>query len=129
MCKQKGTGPPREKSVAKTMSDKGVAALKPRASRYAKPDPELRGHWIRIQPSGAKSFWTVARNPDGKQLWTHISPTDAMTIEAAREQARTILQRVRAGLPAIAPKGETLGSVLDAWLKRHVDGNGLRSRA
>ena len=50
------------------MTDKGVAALRPRASRYAKPDPELRGHWIRIQPSGAKSFWTVARNPDGKQI-------------------------------------------------------------
>jgi integrase len=110
------------------MSDKGVAALKPRGQRYAKPDPELRGHWIRVQPSGAKSFWTVARNPDGKQVWTFIGPADAMGIDAAREQARAILQRVRAGLPGVAPKGETLGAVLDNWLKRHVDGNALRSR-
>jgi integrase len=110
------------------MSDKGVAALKSRASRYAKPDPELRGHWIRIQPSGAKSFWTVARNPDGKQVWSFVGPTDAMTIEAAREQARTILQRVRAGLPAIEPKGETFGTVVDNWLTRHVAKNGLRAR-
>jgi len=110
------------------MTDKGVAALRPRASRYAKSDPELRGHWIRVQPRGAKSFWTVARNPDGKQIWTFIGPADAITIEQARERARTILQRVRSGLPAVEPKAETFGTVIDNWLKRHVQGNGLRSR-
>jgi integrase len=115
--------------MPRKMSDKGVAALKPRASRYAKPDPELRGHWIRIQPKGARSFWAVTRNPDGKQVWTFIGPTDAMTIEAAREDARNILNRVRAGLPAVEAKGETFGAVADNWLKRHVDGNGLRSHA
>jgi integrase len=111
------------------MTDKGVAALKPRASRYAKSDPELRGHWVRIQPSGTKSFWAVTRDPNGKQVWTFVGPADAMSIEAAREQARTILQRVRAGLPAVEAKGETLGAVIDNWLKRHVEKNGLRSRA
>jgi integrase len=110
------------------MSDKGVAALKPRASRYAKPDPELRGHWIRIQPSGTKTFWAVTRNPEGKQVWTHVGPCDALTIEEARERARTILTRVRAGLPATEPKGDTVGAVIDRWLKRHVEKNGLRSR-
>ena len=114
--------------MAKTMSDKGVAALKPRASRYAKPDPELRGHWIRVQPSGAKSFCAVTRNPDGKQLWTTIGPTDSMSIEAAREKARAMLTRVRAGLPAVEARGETLDSVIDNWLKRYVDKQGLRSR-
>jgi len=42
--------------MRKTLSDKGVAALNPRAARYALPDPELRGHYVRVQPSGAKSF-------------------------------------------------------------------------
>jgi len=110
------------------MTDKGVAALRPRASRYAKSDPELRGHWIRVQPSGTKSFWTVARDPDGKQVWTFIGPTDVFTIEQSRERARDILTRVRAGLSALAPKAETVGDVITAWLKRHVEGNGLRSR-
>jgi integrase len=114
--------------MRKTMSDKGVAALKPRAKRYAVSDPELTGHWIRIQPTGTKSFWAVGNNPDGKQVWTFIGPADAMIIEAAREQARTILQRVRAGLPAVEAKGETFGTVVDNWLKRYVDGNALRSR-
>jgi integrase len=114
--------------MRKTMSDKGVAALKPRAAQYAVSDPELRGHWIRIQPSGTKSFWAVTRKPGGKQVWTRIGPTDAMGIEAARETARTILTRVRAGLPAVEPKADSLGAVIDSWLKRHVDSNGLRSR-
>ena len=114
--------------MRKTMTDRGVAALKPRAKRYAVSDPELTGHWIRIQPTGTKSFWAVGNNPDGKQVWTFVGPTDAMGIDASREQARTILQRVRAGLPAVAAKGETLGTVIDNWLKRHVERTGLRSR-
>jgi integrase len=114
--------------MPRKMSDAGVAALKPRATRYTKPDPELRGHWIRVQPSGSKSFWAVTRNPDGKQVWTYIGPADAMTIAAARERAREILTRVRAGLPAVAARGETLGTVIDNWLKRHVDAKELRSR-
>jgi integrase len=114
--------------MPRKMTDKGVANLKPRAAQYAVSDPELRGHWIRIQPSGTKAFWTVTRNPDGKQVWTRIGPTDAMGIEAAREQARTILHRVRAGLPALEPKAETFGAVLDNWFKRHIEGTGRRSR-
>jgi integrase len=113
--------------MRRTITDKGVAALKPRARRYAVGDPELRGHWIRVQPSGAKSFWTVTRNPEGKQIWTRIGAADALDIEAARDQARAALQRVRAGLPAIEPKAETFGAVVANWLKRHVEANALRS--
>jgi Arm DNA-binding domain len=110
-----------------TMTDRGVAQLRPRAARYAVSDPELRGHWIRIQPSGAKSFWTVTRNPEGKQIWSLVGPADAMGIEAARMQARSMLQRVRSGLPAVEPRAESFGAVVENWLKRHVEANGLRS--
>jgi integrase len=113
--------------MRRTMTDKGVAALKPRAQRYAVGDPELRGHWIRVQPSGAKSYVAVTRTPDGKQLWTTVGTTDAMSIDAARERARAILQRVRAGLPAVEPKAETFAAVVANWLKRHVEANALRS--
>src|SRR5262245_52529795 len=109
--------------MRKTLTDKGVAALKPRATRYAFPDPQLVGHYVRIQPTGSKSFWTVANN-----IWTRVGSADAMSIADAREQARTILQRVRAGLPAVEAKSETFASVAANWLKRHVDANGHRSR-
>ena len=113
--------------MRQSLSDKGVAALKPRAKRYAYPDPELRGHWVRVSVSGVKSYVTVTRAPDGKQQWTTIGAANSMPIEEAREQARTVLQRVRAGLPAFEPKAETCGAVVDNWRKRHVEANGLRS--
>ena len=113
--------------MPRKMSDKGVAKLKRRRKRYATPDPELRGHWIRVQPSGSKSFWTVARDPKQKQVWTYVGPCDAMTIEEARAKARTILNRVRAGLPAIEAKGETFDVVIADWRKRYVEGKKLRT--
>jgi hypothetical protein len=115
--------------MRKTLSDKGVAALKPRAARYALPDPELRGHYIRVQPSDAKSFVAVAVDPQsGKQVWTTIGAADAFGIDEARAKAREIIKRVRAGLPPIEAKGETFGDVAANWLKRHVEQNGLRSK-
>ena len=115
--------------MRKTLSDRGVAALKPRPKRRAVADPELRGHWIRVQPSGAKSYVAVTRTPDGKQVWTTIGPVDRqLTIEQARERAREILGRVRAGLPAIEMRGESFAAVASNWVKRYVEPNGLRSR-
>ena len=71
--------------MRKTLSDKGVAALNPRAARYALPDPELRGHYVRVQPSGAKSFVAVALEPGGKQVWTTLGGCDVVAIDEARE--------------------------------------------
>jgi hypothetical protein len=44
----------------RTLTDRGVAALRPREARYAFPDPELRGHYIRIQPTGASTSGTIS---------------------------------------------------------------------
>jgi integrase len=115
--------------MRKTLSDKGVAALKPRAARYATPDPELRGHYVRVQPSGTKSFVAVMVDPQsGKQIWHTIGAADAFGIDEARTKARAVIKRVRSGLPPVAAKGETFGQVAANWLQRHVEANGLRSR-
>jgi integrase len=112
--------------MRKNLTDRGVAALKPRAQRYNFPDPQLVGHYVRVTPTGSKSFAAVAR-ANNKQFWTTIGSADAMSIDDARAQARTILQRVRAGLPAVEAKGEIFASVAANWLRRHVDANKLRS--
>lgn len=111
----------------KSLTDKGILALKPRAVRYAYPDPQMAGHYVRVTPNGAKSFVCVGRNPDGHQVWTTIAPCNVMPVGEARARARDMLQRVRDGLPAIAPRSETFGEVAANWIKRHVDRNGLRS--
>ena len=40
--------------MRRTLTDKGVAGLKPRAERYALPDPQMVGHYVRVQPTGAE---------------------------------------------------------------------------
>jgi integrase len=114
--------------MRKSLSDAGVAALKPRAARYAFPDPELRGHYIRIQPSGSKSYVAVTSDPTGKQIWSTIGPVDLTTIVEAREKARQIIKRVQAGLAAVEPPAETFADVVASWRKRHLEANGLRAK-
>jgi integrase len=112
------------------LTDKGVAALRPRERDFLFPDPELRGHYVRVQPAGTKSFVAVARNPNGKQVWSRINATDLMTITEARDKARAVITRVRAGLPAFeAPptKPDSFEDVAEKWLKLHGEKNKLRS--
>lgn len=116
----------------KSLSDIGVANLKPRAQRYAFPDPEMRGHYVRVAPSGTKTFAVVARDPHGKQVWASIGPADTFKIEEARERGRRALQRIRDGLPPFeeAPtKPATFAEVAASWMKRHVEAKGLLSKA
>jgi integrase len=117
--------------MRKTLTDRGVAALKPRpGQRFAHPDPELRGHYVRVTPAGAKSFAAVTRDPHGRQIWATIGPTDRYTIEAARELAREAIKRIHAGLPAFeepSPRPATFKDVAELWMARHVRGNGLLS--
>ena len=110
--------------MRKTLSDKGILALKPRAKGYAFPDPQLVGHYVLVRTTGVKSFAAVTRNPAGKQVWITIGQTDKVDIAAARQQARTIIERVRAGLPAFetAPTKNTFEDIAEQWLKRHVRG-------
>ncbi|TGR05418.1 DUF4102 domain-containing protein [Mesorhizobium sp. M4B.F.Ca.ET.190.01.1.1] len=113
----------------KTLSDAGVADLKPRAKKYAFPDPELRGHYVKVMPSGTKSYICQSRDPNGKQVWATIGAADMMGIEKARDEARDAIKRIRAGLPAIEQKTavETFKDVADNYLKRHVAAKGLLS--
>lgn len=114
----------------KTLSDLGVQNLKTRTARYVFPDPELGGHYVRVTPSGGKSFVALARDPNGKQVWATIGATDLYEIEKARELAREAIKRIRAGLPAFEEKAkaDTFKEVAENYVKRHVAASGLRSR-
>lgn len=115
----------------KALTDIGVTNLKPRAARYTESDPELRGHYVRVTPTGAKSFVAVARDPNGKQIWATVGSTDLLGINGAREKAREAIKRIRAGLaPFSAPptKPDTFADVAANYFKRHVEAKGLRSQ-
>ena len=109
----------------KTLTDDGVKALKPRTSRYAHPDPELSGHYIRVTPKGAKSFVAVALDPAGRQVWTTIGDANIIGIDKAREKAREVIRRTRAGEDRAGP--QSFQSVAEEWFKRYVEAKELRS--
>ena len=51
-----------------------------------------------------------------------------MPIAEAREAAREIIKRVRAGLPAIETKADSVADVVANWQERHLEAKGLRSK-
>ena len=113
--------------MRKTLTDKGVAALKPRPQRYAFPDPQLTRHYVRVQPSGAKAFVVVARSPAGKQVWATVGAADAMPVEEARKRARVAIGRIRDSLTPFEAMPDTFASIAEQWLQRHAQANGLRT--
>ena len=119
----------------KTLTDRQVAKLKPGLKRITMPDPLLRGHYIRIAPSGAKSYVAVARDKDGKQRWATIGTVDHLTIAEAREAARKAMKRINginAWQPTVEPPPvmpDSFEAVAENYLKRHVRAKGLRSRS
>jgi integrase len=92
---------------------------------YSHADPALPSFYIRVMPSGVKSYAAVAKDPRGKQIWTTLGKTTDLNIEEAREKARAVIAAVRAGRDAGGP--QTFASVAEAWMQRHVQGKGLRS--
>ncbi len=114
----------------KTLTDNMILKLKPARKRLTMPDPELRGHYIRVTPTGAKSFVAVARDPSGKQIWATLGGADVLTIDEARKKAREAIQRIKAGQPAFeAPpaRPDTLRDIAESWMQRHVRAKGLRT--
>jgi integrase len=104
-------------------------ALPRKRKRYVKADPELRGHYLRIPPSGPITFAAVARGPYG-QVWATLATTSELTIDQARERARDAIRRIKDGQPAFEPtpvKPDSYEAVATDWLRLHVAGKGLRS--
>ena len=107
----------------KILTDDGVAKLPVKGSRYAFPDPELPMHYIRVTPSGAKSFVVVTRDRDNRQRWLTIGPHPAYTIDAARKRASETIRAIREGKST----PESFETVSANFMKLHCEAKGLRS--
>src|SRR5262249_46356267 len=107
----------------KTLTDTRVAALKPRAKPYTFPDPQCVGHYVRVTPTGNKSFIPVALDPDGKEKWITIGNTDHLHIKDARNRPRKNIVSIKYGKNHTGR--ETFEKVSNEWLKRHCEARGL----
>ena len=63
-------------------TDTAIANLTVRVKAYTQPDPELSGHYVRVRPSGTKTFVVVARSPSGRQVWHTIGATSIYSVGA-----------------------------------------------
>jgi integrase len=109
----------------KTMTDAGVAALGSRANAYTVPDPEMPGLYVRVQPTGRKSYCAVTRGPSGKQIWQTIGTSTLYSIGEAREKARETIRAIREGKDREGP--EAFETVAESWFERHVEAKKLIS--
>jgi integrase len=109
---------------ARRLDDDGVASLKAKPKRQTIPDPELRGHYIRITPSGSKSFWVVARDNHGKQVWKMIG-SPPMSIDDARAKAQKTIRAIRSTTVIEAANDTSFEIVASAWYQRHIIKNDL----
>jgi integrase len=114
------------------LTDQQVADLPKKKDRYTKPDPEQRGHYVRVMPDGPNVYYALARNPYGRQIWHRIDTADVLKIAEAREQAREAIKRIEKGLPAVEPlpdQPDAFKKIAESWLTRHVRKNKLRTQA
>jgi integrase len=112
------------------LTDKQVAALKRTEKRQTMPDPELIGHYLRIPDHSSKApiaFAAVARDPNGKQIWTTVGTAGSIGIEQARNLAREAIKTIKAGTPNSARASATVAEVAEQWLERQVRKNGFRT--
>jgi integrase len=99
-------------------TDADVDALKSRKSRYTYPDPELPAHYVRVSPTGHKSFAVVVDN-----RWVTIGPRPAYTVEQSRVRAAEIIRAIRSGKTG----PDSFEAVAAMWRQLHCVKNGLRS--
>jgi integrase len=115
----------------KVLTDAMVRELKRKPKPYVVADPELGGHYVRVQPDGPPHrFYVIVRDRVGKQRWVKIGSTAEMTIEQAREIARAVMQRLKAGeepFPPAPVKADTVADVVANYFKRYVKPRGIIS--
>jgi integrase len=113
------------------LTDRQIPKLERRAKRYTLPDPELRGHVLRIPPDGPISFTAVARRKkpfeNGRQIWHVVGQSNFMALDEARGLVREVVRRIRLGLPLEDRPLDSFATVANKWLERVVEAENHRS--
>ena len=125
-------GLPDRRPRRRNLTDKQVAALPRKRKRYTVADPEQRGLYLRVPPTGPITFAVAVRDQYGRKPWVKIGTTGDMGIEVARDRARTVIRRIKDGLPAFEPvpvKPDSYEAVADevAGAARRQGGSAFRS--
>jgi integrase len=108
--------------MRRTLTDSIIANLKVK-KRENIADPQCAGHYVRVTPNGSKTFWAVARDPNGKQQWEKLGDCDHLKLEASREEARRWIGATKRGESTAGP--ETIETVTADWIEHHLEERGV----
>ena len=108
-------------------TNKQVAILKGEEKRYQVKDADLRGHYIRVTPKGVKTFWAVARAPNGgKPEWKRVGEHPTTTIEEARGMATEFRKLIKDGKPSPS-RPDSFGEVAQNYIELELIPKGTRT--
>ncbi len=103
-----------------------VQSLATKATRYPTWDTLVPGFGVVVHPTGRKTFVAYYRTADGTQRKPVLGTFGPMTVDQARDGARDMLAKVRAGHdPSLARKtaraASTVAEVCQRYLEEHAD--------
>jgi integrase len=111
--------------MAKGLTVKGVESAAPDSDRREIPDGYMRGLYLVVQPSGAKS-WAVRYRYEGRPRKYTIGIYPVFDLKAAREAAGKALRDAAEGRDPASAKKQTADSVdaaVEQFIERHVRRN------
>ena len=89
------------------LTQRRIDALKPCRRTCDLRDTEIKGFGVWILPSGRKRYFLHSQ-VDGDRVWHAIGDAEEVTLECAREQARTLLAARRHGEERACDTRETV---------------------
>lgn len=104
--------------MKKSITDKAVKALRPKEKPYEVRDTDLQGFLLRIQPSGAMTFYFEYKNPAGKKNRHRLGSYPTMTVRQAHKKAREKSNEVFEGGD---PQAEKKQASRDLTLEKFLD--------
>jgi integrase len=97
---------------------KDVEAKRASAERREIPDDYMRGLYLIVQPTGAKS-WAVRYRLGGRSAKHTIGPYPAFGLKQARDAAAEVLRAVAEGRGPRQPLRGTVADAVEQFLERH----------
>jgi Arm DNA-binding domain/Phage integrase central domain len=108
--------------MARALTVKGVESVAASSDRREVPDGYLRGLYLIVQPSGAKS-WAVRYRHDGRPRKFTIGSYPVFDLKAAREAGSKALRAAAEGRDPASVKQQTADSVeavVAQFIERHL---------
>jgi integrase len=101
-----------------------IDRLKAGEKRYEVWDTQTEGLFVRVQPNGRKTFYVHARTKTGRPIKKALGVYNAMTIDAAREEAQKAIHECKFGDPEKVTRpnqaAQTLGDLIQRYLDEHL---------